>query len=953
MNGTFAPVIGHPYPMRNLPFAFVLFLFFAASASAQNGTISGTITEQGGNGPVPMPFANVFVAGTALNSSSDIDGNYALSVPEGTYTVVFSFIGYQSDSVANVQVTAGATTRLDRTMSTGAKVMKEFKKKGKVDREREVIQMAERKEATTMVQNIGAAEMKKKGAGDVAEGVTKMVGLSVVGSRYVVVRGLGDRYNAAYLNGIPLPSPDADNKVAPLDIFPTDVVSSIAVTKGFTPELFGDFSGGVVDIRTKRATEKGTLRISLGTSMNTQSTFKPFSTYNGGGRDFWGMEDGTRDQPVGLQRPGALSGNERLPFAVNWNTTTTTAKPDMNFGLFAGTAIKFSETVKLNLLGTANYRNEYRYRDGQIRIANASSDFLVDYDFTSHQYNTQGSALATAGLELGKRHNITLTTLYVNLSSDEVRVNDGYHFDYQERIHARRFTYRQNTLWLNQAKGEHRFGKSDRLKLNWDVAYSTAKGNEPDRRQLVYLYNPGDDRTAYTFNQRDRIENHRWYSGLQEEEFVAQAGGGYRLLQRLDENDEVVALLTVRGGWQMKRKDRSFGYDIYAYDLNGMQAAYPQGVDADRPDLYLDQSNYEAGNFTLDDVTGPEADHSIKQDVDAYWGVLEADIIPGKLKLMGGARYESGDQMIRYRKQSDSFYQPLRTARILSDDLLPYAAVKVDVSKKDIVRATVSKTISRPGFREMAPFEYTEVFAGTKNVGNPDLVNGTNLNADVRYERFANPGELFAVGMFGKQLNDPIEKVALATASGQLMSFRNTGTATVAGVEVEVVKNVGSLIGADSSVWNDVSIGLNGTLMMSEVDLSGLNTNNDQADVVLTNERRPLQGASPWLLNADIGYTRKLGRKTKGTATLAYNIFGRRVFAAGANGLGDQYELPVGTLHLIFRADVGDRWQANLGFRNLLNPAYRVEQETPAGDVVLSTYRTGTGISFGLTYRLF
>ena len=142
--------------------------------------------------------------------------------------------------------------------------------------------------------------------------------------------------------------------------------------------------------------------------------------------------------------------------------------------------------------------------------------------------------------------------------------------------------------------------------------------------------------------------------------------------------------------------------------------------------------------------------------------------------------------------------------------------------------------------------------------------------------------------------------------------------------------------------------------MMSNLDLSGLNEDNgDAAAVVLTNESRPLQGASPWLLNADIGYTRYISNKVKGTATLAYNIFGRRVFAAGANGLGDQYELPVGTLHLILRADIGDRWQANLGLRNLLNPEYRIEQEAPNGNVELSTYRVGTGISFGLGYRLF
>ncbi len=320
--------------------------------------------------------------------------------------------------------------------------------------------------------------------------------------------------------------------------------------------------------------------------------------------------------------------------------------------------------------------------------------------------------------------------------------------------------------------------------------------------------------------------------------------------------------------------------------------------------------------------------------------------------LIAGARMEQGEQRIIYRKQSDSFHQPRRVAAIASTDLLPFATIKLDLSTKDIVRASASKTISRPGFREMAPFEYTEFFAGTKNVGDPDLRNGENYNVDLRYERFPGAGALVAIGAFGKVLDNTIEKVALATASGQLRSFRNTGRAQVVGIEVEVVKNLGILLRTDSSFWNDVSVGMNASLLHSELIIQQQPGNNNSAAVVLTHDKRPMQGASPYLVNFDLSYGRRLGDGVKGTVTLAYNVFGKRISTAGANGLGDQYELPVNTLNLVFRADIGPKWQANITCSNLLDARFRVEQETPVGTSLVNDYRIGMSFGAGLSYRI-
>jgi hypothetical protein len=924
-------------------------LLFALFSLAQKGTVAGTINAPEAGKVQPMPFVNVLLKGTTTGATTDLDGRYSFDAEPGTYILLVSFVGYEPVE-KEVVVTSGTRTMVDVQLLAAGVDIKEFEVISIKDREQEGILLMERKEASSLVQNLGAQELKKKGASDVAEGVQKIVGLSTVGGRYVVVRGLGDRYNAAYLNGLPLPSPDPDMKVAPLDIFPTDIVSNIQVTKSFSPELYGDFSGGAVDIQTKKASGENILRVSLGGGMNSQSTFRSMNSYRGGANDFWGREDGTRTLPSVLTRqPGSFVG-ERSPLATNLNPTSATAMPDLQFGIYGGTRIKLLEKVSLDLVGTANYRNENRYRDGLVRIINSSNTPLVDYTMKSWQFNTQSSALGTAVLNLGDHHSIGYTALWVNMSSDEHRVNEGDHFDYNDRILARRFTYRQNGLFTQQVFGRHGFGTKDRLLLEWSGSRSTTTSAEPDRRQLVYLIDRTDGTTR--FNAIDRLENHRWSSALEEQETAARVGVSYRLVQR-EGTDGPEAALTLRTGAQIKRKDRSFGYDIVTYDLQNVNGANPAGVDVNTPDSYLNNESFQQGDFSITNVTGPESDHWISQDINAAHVSAEVDVLPNKLKVLGGLRVEDGEQRIIYRKQSDSFYQAKRIAQLNSTELLPFGSIRYDVSKNDVLRASASRTISRPGFREMGPFEYTEFFAGTKNIGNPDLQNGTNLNADLRYERFGTGGELLAFGAFGKLLDNTIEKVALATASGQLQSFRNTGSAVVAGVEMEFIRNLGKLMGRDSTVWNDLNVGLNMSLIHSELTIDNSPSTTDAADIVLTNERRALQGASPYLVNLDITYARNIGTDRKATATLAYNVFGPRVFAAGANGLGDQFELPVNTLNLILRADLSSRWQVNLNLRNLLDAEFRIEQETPAGKSLINTYRIGRSISAGVSYRIF
>lgn len=925
--------------------AFAMVSTFASLA--QTGSISGTVTENTSGSPTPVPFCNVILAGTSTGATTDFDGNYSISAAPGNYDVVFSYIGLRTDTVRGVEVKPDAITPLGKLMSSDAINMEQFEVEVYADRESENILMMERKNTTELVQSVGAKELKSKGASDAAQGVKKVVGLSVVGSGNLYVRGLGDRYNSAYLNGMPLPSPDPDNKVPPLDIFPTDVISNIKVNKAFTADYYGDLTGGAVDINTKQLPDEGILKVKLGTSYNTNSTFQDFKTYNGGKNDYWGFGDDTRELPVGDSRYNA--NGEYDPFPTNFNSVDKKAPLDLKFGLLAGNTEDLSEKTKLGYIVSLNYRNDSRNYEGKYRVYNALGDKLIDYDYQSFQYSTQTSALASLSLVHNKKHTLSFTSLFANVSNDEFLDNGGYHFDYDLNVHARRFTFTQNKLWTNQLKGDHNFGANDGLNVNWYVGYSKVNSNEPDRRQLTYVYGDGQPSTNWLYNTLDKLENQRWYRDLEETDLSAHAELNYDLIRK-PVGDNMATILALKVGADYRQKNRDYGHRIFTYELAPMSNAYPGGVDLDNPDSYINAQGYAAGNYYNDEQTGPEATHKIEQDILAYYLSADLDVIPNKFKVIAGARVEQSDQSIFYRKQSDSYYQPIREERIDATDVLPFVSMKYDLNKKNILRLSASKTLSRPGFREMAPFEYTEYFAGTKNTGNPELRNGENYNADVRYELFTGVGEVIAVGAFGKYLKDPIEKVMLATASGQLQSFKNTQEATIAGIEAELVKNLG-FISKDTNFFDQLSLGFNATYMYSDITISRAQQAGE-ATVVLTNDNRPLQGASPWLLNFDVTWSKWFNPNFKGGITLALNTFGKRVWAAGADGLGDMYEKPVPQLNLIFTSDIKEKWTLRIGATNLLDPAIEVVQETAGEERALTTFKRGINVGFTVNYRI-
>lgn len=908
-----------------IPILLMLFSF-SVQATTGDGTLTGTVQDR--TNKEPIPFASVIVSGTTIGATTDFDGHFFLQLSPGKYDIVISYIGYRTDTLKNVQVIAGQTMELNHYISTDAQMLEAVDLVVKQDRESETALLVNARKATEIVQNIGSQELSRKGVSTVADGLQKVSGISTVSSKFIVVRGLGDRYNAALLNGLPVPSTNPDMKVPELDLFPTNIVSNIKVTKTYASNYYGDYSGGMVDIQTKTYAEEPLLKVGIGSGFNTQTIGREVTTYQGGRYDYFGFDDGGRTTPS-----TGVNGSEANPytFTNSLNPVYTNAKPNSSFNLSVGNRKKGENGSVMGYLFSASHGLSNRYSNGDMRIINKQNDIKLDYDFDAFEQSTNSSALATLYFAPNTDTRFTYNFLAVSTSSDLTRETRGSHFDYQKQIYTRRNTFKRNSMYLNQLTFEKEY---DQTIINAAVGYSIAQNREPDRNQLVYLYDEGDAPTEYVFNAVDRLENHRFYSHLDEKEMSAMANVKRFLGESKDSNEKQY----IDFGIQAKNKTRDFDYQQFYYDLSNFNTYYAT-VDYRNPDFYLNQENAEKGWISIEEVNNPASANQASLMILAGHANASFWLNP-RLQLLPGIRVEYGNQNITFRDQQQPVF--LRENELKGISVLPHMGVRFNATENLVYRAAASKTVSRPGFKEVAPFEYTEVFAGAKTRGNPNLQNGQNYNLDLKMEWYPHANELLSVSVFGKYLNDPIEKNMEATASGQLQSYQNADFGAVAGVEFEYNKRLSNNF--SEGFMKDLVVGMNVSAMMSTVTIQ----DEGEASSIVTNPTHPLQGASPILLNVDLSYS----PEDKGSITLAYNWFGERLYAVGIQGLGDIYERSYGTLNLIGSYPITEGLNVSFKLNNLLNPSIETVQYNEGSSFVNNAFKRGMDISLGLSWTL-
>ncbi len=918
-------------------FNILICLVSAASFAQGTGSISGLLTDKE-TGDQPLPFANVTIKGTTKGTTTDFDGLYQIeNIEPGTYTLVFSFVGYETLEVPNVKVTANKVTEVNTGLGASAAALDEVLIKTVIARESETALLLEQKKAVEMKQSIGSQELAKKGVSDASTAVAKTSGISKQeGSKNIYVRGLGDRYNSTYLNGLPIPSNDPLYKNIDLGIFSTDIIEAIDIDKTYVTRNYGDFGGASINISSKDYRGNGFFEVKVGTGVNMNAidveTFK--------------QQDGPNFSGFYNQNPpkNALNGYN---FDTSWELTER-SPINTNLGLTGGKSFDLGEESRLSLFGHASFGNDFTYKEGVARGGVSTQGIArKDFDFESYDYSTGSTFMLNSVYKINNRHKINYNGLYINSTSQEHDEYYGTIDIFDEAANGggivRRSTFGRTQLLVNQLLGEHEL--KDNFNIDWGVTYNKLVDDIPDRMQNTLR--PIDDEgdlSIKTLSELSDANNHRYYQNLTEDEIAGRLSASLDFAKDKENNYKG----KVTAGYQMRSKKSDFEATQYNFRLRNYNDPndFPV-VDFNNLDNFFTQENFNQNLFDIRTLFGgsSERPETYNGELTIHASFANFQYQFSKLTLIAGIRAELIEQNINWVTAID----PVGGNNELKEEqILPSLSLKYELNPKNNLKFAASKTYTLPQFVERAPFQYNDV---TKTrFGNPDLYSSTNYNVDLKWEFFPNKSELISFGVFGKIIENPINEVTIASATNDISWVNSGDQATGIGAELEVRKDIFSIEKGENNLKQNLSFGTN---------ISYLNTNQDfnqekvsdetNYSVQFTEEEGPLTGASDWLVNADITFTNEFSENADLMATVAANYFSERFYAIGNNNRGGLADNDVFMLDFIVKANLTKNFGLGIAAKNLLDPT--IEQYQQIQDVTVESYRKGRTFSFSATYK--
>lgn len=892
--------------MRKL--ASLLLTLSATTALVQAENIKGTVVDK--TTKEPLIGATIQVAGTTMGTITDFDGKFELPELENkAYTLIISYVSYQTQEI---QVDATKPQSLEVTLSSDDKQLNEVTVVARKNLEGEKALLLERKKASVAVENIGSKEMSVKGISNVEEGVKKITGISIASAGQLIVRGLGDRYSTTTLNGLPIASPNPDNKLIPLDLFPTSTVKNITVSKVYEANTFADYSGAHIDISTKESTGGDFFNIGFNMGGQFNTLLQDFYTMDRAQSLF--KNPGIDSRFINMEKTDFETAvkNEN-PFNTTFDVKKRISLPNFSGNIAGGKDWEVGgQTLSLLASFTAS-NGEQTTRDAFFRTLEAGGSTLDRFNYDSYAQELKLGALANLSYTLRTADHIGYTFFYSRNIVDTYMRREGIDYEDHNLIGNNNTTHIYS-LQNHQINGHHEFGKQ--WELNWSGSYSKTGSNEPDRRQLMFEKD-GDKLKLFKLNRQETM---RYFGALNEEEWV----GDIRSIYRFDEKN------FLRFGAVYKDKQRDFNSTRFYYNLSKLN---PEITDTYITSSFMGYDNVQNGTIVINRDQQPkdqyEAGHTI------YAAFAETEYYPMDNFLLNiGLRYERSEQWVNYATDGGQ----AKRNELNTNDLFPAVNMKYTLDPSNSLRLSVSRTVTRPSFIEMAPFLYQESYGSSQIRGNADLKNGYNYNLDLRYEFFDsnNVNNMIALTGYGKILQDPIERTQTLSGGAAVHSFQNASTGVAAGLEVELRREL----------TRDIRVGVNGSFMYTNVKLP-------EDGGAYTNAQRALQGASPYLVNADISYTPTIRNEKPLTATLLYNLQGPRIHAVGISGLGDEKQLPVHTLDFVASYQLNNHFSLKLEVTDLLNQDIVFKQETKNGDnLEVERFKRGTGFEIGFSYAL-
>ena len=909
-------------------------------------TITGIVVDS--NTEVPLPDVTIRVTDTQIRVTTDETGAFSLELPIGTYKIQVSASFYNTYVVPNLELKADETPEPLRVLLV-AQVVKldAIKMPVQLSQSSERGLLEQRMRSSRIEDSISTEEISRLPASSAGEAIKRVTGVSIVGGRYVFVRGLGERYSNTLLNNVEIPSPEPNRRVVPMDIFPASLLASLQTVKTFSPDQPGGFAGGSVQVFTKDFPEELTMSLSMSTGFNTQATGAEGLIYPGGDYDFLGFDDGSRqlpsiieaeaaDVPIrerGRFTPAGFTPAEIQAFGQSFENVWSPERQPLPVNQGYKFSLGNSNTIfgkQFGYFGVISYGNSHSYGT-QVRNAfriglNETLSPVTSYAVERTGNEVEWGTVLNTSLRFSPEHLISLRTLFTHTAENETRTWKGFNADRNTDMRSTRLRYVERQLFSGQFAGMHdfKFGEPDpglevpedpAVSLEWRLTYSRAARDEPDTRENIY-----EDRGDGTFVFRDVTQSgSRFFFDLEDDEYNA----------RVDWKVRIGTEGLFKFGGLLRDRARTFDARRFRF-LPSDQVDATVNLSA-QPEILFQTQNIAPRVFELRESTRSTdnylADHNI------YSGYMMLDLpLSAKWQVMTGVRLESSDQEV-------TTYDPFAATRkeikanLQTLDWLPGLNVTYRLTERMNLRLATSRTITRPDFRELAPFEFTDFVGGRTILGNPNLERTQIDNFDFRWEAFPQIGGILAISAFYKRFQKPIEQIVQPQAEVRI-TYENAEGAHNYGLELEARQNLGVL----TEALRKFSINANAALISSQVVLP--------EDVgIQTSSERPLQGQCPYIVNVSVGFE---DPNWSISSAIAYNIFGRRLSEVGNHGVPDVYEQPRGQLDASFSRTVANYFKFSVSAKNLLDPYVHYK----IGEATYLEYKLGRSFSFGISYNL-
>jgi hypothetical protein len=907
--------------MKHATFAL---LFFAASPAWAEATTSttaltgatGTILDAKTKEPLIEATIKV-VRGGEGSALTDLDGRYVLELPPGTYELRAYYELYRPRRVTEVVIREGELTPIEIELETDAETVEEVVVEARADTRKEAAVLQERRRAAAVSDAISAQEISRTPDSGANEAVKRVVAATVVDGRYVLVRGLGGRYGSTLLNGVTLPSPDPDEQAVPLDLFPSSLLANLTIAKTYEAHLPGTFGGGALLLETNSYPSQRELRVKLGTGFDSASTFKSRLASPGGGLTFLGLDDGGSslpdlvpdDQPLSDRAPGRLSATEveaiSESFANRWEAARSTARPGLSLGASLGDTLSLG-SKRFGYLASLSLGSKTTVRSSEVgRASLEGGEVRYDQPLVPSEVGTESAVLGglvNASLELGPRDELSLFSLYTRASDHSAQEVSGYNRNANQVLRTQHLEIVTRSLLFAQLGGRHRFDDLSKLEARWQANGSITQRSQPDTREITYA-----DLGSGTYRfQQESAE--RFFSELEDHGY----GGGLALALPLEG-------VKLEIGGSLQGSDRTFDARRFVMKLTGSMDAE---LLSHSPEELFSEENIAPGRFLLREQTKSADAYEAQLLVSAGYASVDLSALE-PLRVSAGLRYEVAAQTVDAGSRFSTDNNKVPSVDRTDASAIPSVNVAYAIDSAMNLRAGYSYTVARPTFRELAAFSYYDFVRRRSISGNPSLLETRIHAADLRWERFIGDEGVLAATVFGKRFEDPIERI-IANESNQDLTFRNALAATAIGLELEARMGLGFI----EEALESFKLGANLGLISSEIAFD------PELRSSQTSQKRPLQGQSPYVVNLGLTWApRDLGT----SATILFNVYGRRIKDVGSGGLPDVYELPFHKLDVTIAQDLGAGFSLKLAGQNLLNQTV-VERQGP---LTIFRYRPG------------